>query len=129
MPSRSHHPVADPHGKPARGHLEYTDAITSTISRGEPVPVAESHTFKAGTVLSAKLPEKLAPGTYRVHWAAVGVDSHPRAADAGGGRAADAGGGRAAGTFAELSLDGLGRISTETLVGPKIIFQRRFLYP
>lgn len=52
------------------------DAITITTLRGEPVPVAESHAFKAGTVLSAELPEKLAPGTYRVHWAAVGVDGH-----------------------------------------------------
>ncbi|MCH9730415.1 MAG: copper resistance protein CopC, partial [Actinomycetia bacterium] len=50
--------------------------ITITTLRGEPVPVAESRAFKAGTVLSAELPEKLAPGTYRVHWAAVGVDGH-----------------------------------------------------
>ncbi|MCV7025627.1 hypothetical protein H7I77_20115 [Mycolicibacterium novocastrense] len=33
-----------------------------------------------------------------------------------------------AGYFVELGLDGLGRIISETLVGPKVIFQRRLVY-
>ncbi len=35
----------------------------------------------------------------------------------------------AAGTHAEVTLDGLGRITEETLTGPKHVFKRRFVYP
>jgi copper transport protein len=35
----------------------------------------------------------------------------------------------ASGVHADLVLDGLGRVTQETLTGPKHVFQRRFLYP
>ncbi|KWX20487.1 hypothetical protein AFM11_30420 [Mycolicibacterium wolinskyi] len=51
-------------------------AITVSDVQGKPVAVTEARTGKGGTVISADLPDTLVPGTYRVHWAAVGVDGH-----------------------------------------------------
>ncbi|MGH3432689.1 MAG: copper resistance CopC family protein, partial [Thermocrispum sp.] len=53
-----------------------TRAITITDLRGRDVPSGESRTAKAGTVVTAPVPETLPTGTYRVRWVATGVDGH-----------------------------------------------------